>query len=570
MAMQVNHFTVENSTQAPVGTVPVLNFMIDGTWEGGQEWLIEFPYGILKSGFDASLAQVSSLNASVNGMINGEFLFIRTGEREIKITYVGVDSISATPMGFAFPQVEWSQMCNVSPSLGPVPVYLFADQVHHGASDYTVGTAPPTTTLGWTNPIVIGTVTGVKPTAIYFKVTPTQVVHQTSKFIITASEDVFDLVGNTFTDRTTNTTNWEIKIVSPKILEFTLVSHDSMFFHWPAMETISLPGITSTYLLANGDPGEVTFTAVSHFNTQSSESASLTNGGYTIVETTTLGWTTPTVNGSLITGETPDSIIFRFTTATQHTNATWTITSDRDLFYDTAGGNHFTTTYTRTAANGAGAVITTTGHLRILSGSARTLFFSTGAAVIPANELFAITINRANLVNNGVPGAVTFTAVSDFNTLSTSSTNDGYTITDVQSGATCFLGDTKVKTDQGPVAFNKLTTNHSIGGKRIQKVLKVRNSDDNMIFIRKYSLGNGIPNKNTYIGRNHGIFLPDGRFARARNLTTNEGIAKHSRNSDLIYNVLLDTHGKMNVNGMICETLNMNDPDVRRLLNNSN
>tara|TARA_B110000208_G_scaffold189652_1_gene251652 strand:- start:981 stop:1703 length:723 start_codon:yes stop_codon:yes gene_type:complete len=137
-------------------------------------------------------------------------------------------------------------------------------------------------------------------------------------------------------------------------------------------------------------------------------------------------------------------------------------------------------------------------------------------------------------------------------------------------GALCFLGDTKVKTDQGPVAFHNLTTNHSIGGKRIQKVIKVRNSDDSMIFIRKHSLGKGIPNKNTYIGRNHGIYLPDGSFVRARNLITNKGIAEHSRNPDLIYNVLLYTYGKMNVNGMTCETLNINDPDVRRLLNNSN
>lgn len=137
---------------------------------------------------------------------------------------------------------------------------------------------------------------------------------------------------------------------------------------------------------------------------------------------------------------------------------------------------------------------------------------------------------------------------------------------EVLDGAECFLGDTKVKTDQGPVAFNKLTTNHSIGGKRIKKVIKVRNSDDSMIFIRKHSLGKGIPNKNTYISRNHGIYLPDGSFIRARNLITNKGIAEHSRNHDLIYNVLLDIHGKMNVNGMICETLNMNDPSVRRLL----
>tara|TARA_B110000971_G_C19866702_1_gene434184 strand:+ start:401 stop:892 length:492 start_codon:yes stop_codon:yes gene_type:complete len=162
---------------------------------------------------------------------------------------------------------------------------------------------------------------------------------------------------------------------------------------------------------------------------------------------------------------------------------------------------------------------------------------------------------------------VEFSAVSTVDTVA--AFPQSYTV-DVAVAATCFLGDTKVKTDQGSVAFQNLTTNHSIGGKRIRKVLKVRNSDDNLIFIRKHSLGKGIPNKNTYIGRNHGIYLPDGSFIRARNLITNKGIAEHSRNPDLIYNVLLDTYSKMNVNGMTCETLNINDPDVRRLLNNSN
>jgi len=199
------------------------------------------------------------------------------------------------------------------------------------------------------------------------------------------------------------------------------------------------------------------------------------------------------------------------------------------------------------------------------------LVFSLSQAnsVLPAGEWFTITIGAPDLnVNGDDDDVVTFTAVH--------STADkdpdagrGFTVGAV-SGATCFLGNTKVKTDQGSVAFKNLTTNHSIGGKRIKKVLKVRNSDDNMVFIRKHSLGEGVPNKNTYIGRNHGIFLPDGSFIRARNLITNKGIAEHSRNPDLIYNVLLDTYGKMNVNGMTCETLNINDPYVRRLLNNSN
>ena len=121
-------------------------------------------------------------------------------------------------------------------------------------------------------------------------------------------------------------------------------------------------------------------------------------------------------------------------------------------------------------------------------------------------------------------------------------------------GASCFLGPTKVKTDQGLIAFNKLTNYNTIDNLKIKKVIKMYNSDDNLIFIKKHAFGKNVPNKNTYIGRNHGIYI-DGKVVRARNLINKKSVQQHARSThDMIYNVLLEKYSVMYINNMPCET----------------
>ena len=158
----------------------------------------------------------------------------------------------------------------------------------------------------------------------------------------------------------------------------------------------------------------------------------------------------------------------------------------------------------------------------------------------------------------------------------------------IGTGNICFLGSEKVETDQGKIRFDKLTTYHTIFGKTIKKITKVFNSDASLIFISKHAFGNKIPNKNTYISRNHGVYL-DKKFievnklepqihpfildiagkniVRARNLIKMKKVMEVSRNKhDLLYNVLLEEHGKMVVNGILCETLNPHDRSVKNFI----
>ena len=134
----------------------------------------------------------------------------------------------------------------------------------------------------------------------------------------------------------------------------------------------------------------------------------------------------------------------------------------------------------------------------------------------------------------------------------------------LSSGSVCFLGQTKVTTDQGKIMFNKLTTSHTIENFKIEKIIKMYNSDNNMIFIKKNALNKNVPNKNMYISKNHGIII-NGSFIRARNLLHINGVEEHIRPcKDIIYNVLLvgGIYNIMYVNNVCCETLNPADPMV--------
>ena len=133
------------------------------------------------------------------------------------------------------------------------------------------------------------------------------------------------------------------------------------------------------------------------------------------------------------------------------------------------------------------------------------------------------------------------------------------------TGTVCFLGSEKVRTDQGSVRFDKLTTDYTINGYNIKKVTKMLNSDDHLIFVGKDAVNKNIPNKGTYISRNHGIVM-NNHIVRAKTLENGTNVLKIPREPDMIYNVLTIPQTIMFVNNMPCETINPNDPIVQRYI----
>jgi hypothetical protein len=127
------------------------------------------------------------------------------------------------------------------------------------------------------------------------------------------------------------------------------------------------------------------------------------------------------------------------------------------------------------------------------------------------------------------------------------------------SSETCFPGDTPILTDQGLVPIEKMDRErHTIGKKEIMAITKIKYSGDTLILLAKDSLRKNYPTRDTVISRKHKIYYK-GKMKRAEQLL-GKGAQEIPYKNQFLYNVLLNTHETMNVNGLICETLYPKNP----------
>jgi hypothetical protein len=121
----------------------------------------------------------------------------------------------------------------------------------------------------------------------------------------------------------------------------------------------------------------------------------------------------------------------------------------------------------------------------------------------------------------------------------------------------CFPAGTPIVTDQGSIPIEKINVaKHTIRGKKIVAITKTVTIEDNIVCIKKDALGTNIPSQKTLISRNHKLFF-NKQMVKAKHLIGQvDGVYNKKYNSEVLYNVLLETHEKMMVNNLIVETLN--------------
>ena len=131
---------------------------------------------------------------------------------------------------------------------------------------------------------------------------------------------------------------------------------------------------------------------------------------------------------------------------------------------------------------------------------------------------------------------------------------------------TCFPAGTKIRTDKhGDVAIEKLDKRvHTIhGGHRIEHVTRIVSESQHLVAISAGALGKDMPTRDTRISMNHRV-LWRGNMIKARDLLPIvDGVTKVSYSGETLYNVLLESSGKMVSNGMIVETLDPNNGIAR-------
>jgi len=120
----------------------------------------------------------------------------------------------------------------------------------------------------------------------------------------------------------------------------------------------------------------------------------------------------------------------------------------------------------------------------------------------------------------------------------------------------CFPAGTPVLTDQGYIPIEEINPElNTIRNKTIVAITKTITNHDKIVCFEKHSLGYNVPNKRTYISLNHGIIfnkklIPAKKFVGRKN-----GVYFKKYNGEYLYNVLMEKHMGMLVNGMKVETL---------------
>jgi hypothetical protein len=132
----------------------------------------------------------------------------------------------------------------------------------------------------------------------------------------------------------------------------------------------------------------------------------------------------------------------------------------------------------------------------------------------------------------------------------------------------CFPAGTLIKTDQGIFPIEKLHANkHTINKQPIQHITKTVTQDPHLICFEQHALRPNMPSEKTIMTKEHKILF-EGRYVAAEKfLNQNEKVTKVKYNGELLYNVLLESYGTMQVNNLVCETLH---PDnlIAKLYNN--
>lgn len=127
----------------------------------------------------------------------------------------------------------------------------------------------------------------------------------------------------------------------------------------------------------------------------------------------------------------------------------------------------------------------------------------------------------------------------------------------------CFIQGAHVETDQAVIEIEKIDPNyHTIGGKKIVAVTKTPGDKMSLVLIRRGLIGRNVPFRDTPITVSHKV-LYNNQMIQSLFVP---GAVPYSFTEDFLYNVLLKTHERMKVNGMVVETLSPSHPTAKIFL----
>ena len=129
-----------------------------------------------------------------------------------------------------------------------------------------------------------------------------------------------------------------------------------------------------------------------------------------------------------------------------------------------------------------------------------------------------------------------------------------YNDTPIPVNNICFTAGSMVATDQGAVPIEQLTSSNTINKMHIRQVTKTTGLDKTLVHIKKNALGFNTPYRDTTVTYQHKIKY-NLQWYHAGDLVNHKTITLVPYHGEYLYNVLLNVHTTMNVNGLMVETL---------------
>jgi len=133
-------------------------------------------------------------------------------------------------------------------------------------------------------------------------------------------------------------------------------------------------------------------------------------------------------------------------------------------------------------------------------------------------------------------------------------------------GTICFLSGSMVLTDQGTIAIEYLIPKmHTIFNKEIIGISMTYSLENTLVCIPKNAFSKHMPIRDTFLSNNHKIYH-DGLFLEAEKMVGYKGVHRIPYENQILYNVILKEYGIMNVNNIICETLDPCNPVAKEFI----
>ncbi len=132
----------------------------------------------------------------------------------------------------------------------------------------------------------------------------------------------------------------------------------------------------------------------------------------------------------------------------------------------------------------------------------------------------------------------------------------------------CLVAGTPIGTDQGSVPIETIEAGkHTINNKRIVAITRSITPEKYLVCFEAGSLGTNVPNKRTIMTPGHSV-LYKGKLVTADKFVGGvKGVYRVAYNGkDVLYNVLMEQHSVMEVNGMVLETLHPGNKVARRII----